>query len=222
MKPARSPIVTSVLPSRWANASTSAITSGSVTTRAHDLDQLHHRRRVEEVQPDRPCPDAPSPPRSRSPTTTTCSSPRSSPGGQMPSSSAKIDRLRSSDSGTASTTRSASARAFRSVTNSMRASSATRSSSVSLPPATARAVDASMCSRPRRQRGRVDLDRDHGQRHCAPTPRRCPRPSCRARPRRPAELTCHERASYGKPDRSKSCCRSRERVERRSRVPSAA
>ncbi len=142
MNPARSPIVTSVLPSRCANASTSATTSGSVTTVRTTSTSFITGAGLKKCSPT----TLPGRPVATAISVTDnddvfvakiVSAPT------MPSSSLKIARFNSNCSGTASITNSASASAFRSVANSMRASRSIRSSSDSLPPATARALDCS-------------------------------------------------------------------------------
>ena len=71
--------------------------------------------------------------------------------------------LTSSDSTTASTTKSASARSFIAVVSVIRPSSSACSASVSLPRFTARAVECSRCWRPRSQRLVVQLDAHDGE-----------------------------------------------------------
>ena len=70
-------------------------------------------------------------------------------GRTMPSSVRKIDFLTSSDSTTASTTRSATARSFISVVRVIRPSSSACCSSVIFSRFTARPVECSRCWRPR-------------------------------------------------------------------------
>ena len=81
-------------------------------------------------------------------------------GATMPSSSLKMPFLISSDSTTASTTKSASCRSFIEVLSVIRPSSSAASASVSFSRLTARAVEFSRCWRPRATRLVVLLDTD--------------------------------------------------------------
>ncbi len=110
MNPARSPIVTSCLPSFCANVSTSSTTSGSVTTvrtiSTNFMTGAGLKKCSPTTLPGRPVATAISVTDSEEVFVA-----RMVSGRHSPSSRPKIERLRSRCSGTASTTRSASARA---------------------------------------------------------------------------------------------------------------
>ncbi len=144
MKPARSPQTTGLLPTLSSRRSTSASTSGSVTT--------------VRITSTRRCTGAGL--KKCTPTTRPglwlaveisvtdrdeVLVARIASGLTMSSSSRKTDFLISMDSTTASTTKSASARSFMLVVKVIRPSRSACSASVSLPRATARAVECSRC-----------------------------------------------------------------------------
>ena len=148
MNPARSLMVTSTLSSRAHSASTSDTTSSAVTTvlttstsfitgaglkKCIPMTWLGRPVATEISVTDREL----------------VLVARIASGWQTRSSSAKICRLRSSCSGTASTTRSTSARSAIAVVQRIWASSASRSAGDSLPFATARSVEPVRVARPR-------------------------------------------------------------------------
>ena len=148
MKPALSPMVTSTLPSRWASASTSATTSGSVTTVRTTSTSFITGAGLKKCSPT----TLPG----REVATEISVTDREEvlvarivSGGQTASSRVNSSRLRSSRSGTASITSSTSLRSSTEVPNAIRPSSSACSVSVSLPRCTARPVDPSRCPRPR-------------------------------------------------------------------------
>ena len=148
MKPARSPQTTGFFPSRPTSALTSSSTSGSVTTVLTISTRFCTGAGLKKCTPmTRPgC-------RFAVEISVTLRLEvlvaRIVSGLTTPSRSRKIDFLTSSDSTTASTTKSASPRSFRLVVNDTRPISACWSCSVSLPRATARPVECSRCWRPR-------------------------------------------------------------------------
>src|SRR3954451_10027441 len=148
MKPALSPIVTSILPSRAASASTSSTTEGSVTTMRTTstsfITGAGLKKCIPMTLPGRPV--------------VTDSSvtdrlevlvARMVSGGQTLSSAEKTSALSSIRSGIASTTSSATARSSMLVENRIRDRISSRSAASSLPGATALPVDCSTCARPR-------------------------------------------------------------------------
>src|SRR4051794_3489848 len=148
MNPARSPMVTSTLPSRSASASTSSTTDGSVTTVCTTSTSFMTGAGLKKCIPmtllGRPV--------------ATDSSvtdrlevlvARIVSGGQTLSSAAKISVLSSMRSGTASITSSACARSSSEVLNRIRPKISSRSAGSSLPRLTARSVECSRWPRPR-------------------------------------------------------------------------
>src|SRR4051794_24832122 len=148
MKPARSPHTTGLLPSRRTSASTSSSTSGSVTTVRTISTKLCTGAGLKKWTPI-------TRPGWRLAVEISVTLrlevlvARIVSGFTIPSRSRKIDFFTSTDSTTASTTKSASARSFRLVENETRLTSSAWSSSLSLPRLTARAVECSRCWRPR-------------------------------------------------------------------------
>ena len=148
MKPALSPTTTGSLPRLTANASISASTCSSVTTVPITSTRRCTGAGLKKCMPTT---------RDGRPLATEISVTDSEEvlvasrvsGWVIASSWAKIARLSSSFSGTASTTSSTSLRSSRFVVRRMRSKIAVCSSSVSLPRRTARSVDASRCPRPR-------------------------------------------------------------------------
>ena len=148
MKPALSPQTTGFLPRSRSSATTSARTSGSVTTVRMTSTRFCTGAGLKKWTPTtRPGLEL------AVEISVTLSEDvlvaRTASGRTMPSSLRKIDFLTSSDSTTASTTRSASARSCISVVSVMRPSSSSAASCVIFSRLTARPVECSRCSRPR-------------------------------------------------------------------------
>ncbi len=148
MNPARSPIVTSILPSCWASASTSSTTLGSVTTVRITSTSFMTGAGLKKCSPTtRPgLLVATEMSVTDSDDVLVARIVRAS---QTRSSSAKIARLSSNRSGTASTTRSQSLTSSIDVVNVTRSNIARCSSADSLPRFTARSVECSRWPRPR-------------------------------------------------------------------------
>ena len=148
MKPALSPMTTGVLPSRSASAETSSTTSCSVTTVRTTSTSLSTGAGLKKCIPTtfdgRVVATEISVTDSDEVLVARIVSAR-----HTLSMVAKISCFRSSRSGTASMTRSTSARSSIEVLNRTRPTSASRSSSDSLPRRTARSVECAKCSRPR-------------------------------------------------------------------------
>ena len=144
MKPARSPAVAPVLPTCSTSACTSSTTDGSVTTVRTTSTRPMTGAGLNQCRPTtllgRDVPVASSVTDSAEVLVASTASSAS-----RPSSSANSRALSSMRSGTASMTRSQSLRALRSVPVEMRPRISVTCSSVSLPLATARPVDAARC-----------------------------------------------------------------------------
>ena len=177
MKPALSPTTTGILPIRAASALTSSTTSSSVTTVRITSTNFSTGAGLKKCMPTT---------RRGLWVATEISVTdseevlvaRTASGFTMVSSAAKISRLRSRCSGTASTTRSHSARSARSVEKRIRPSRARWSSSAQLA-ARDRAAGGvlDVAAAPLEPRV-VGLERDDGRGRCGRTPPRCRRPSC--------------------------------------------
>ena len=148
MKPARSPQVTSSLPSRRTRASTSSTTSGSVTTVRTTSASFMTVAGLKKCTPTTREGRAVATEISVTDSAEVLVA-RTVSGGQMASSRWKTERLSSRSSGTASTTSSAAARSSRAVLKATRSCSSAASASVSLPRLTARATEACRWPRPR-------------------------------------------------------------------------
>ena len=148
MNPARSPTVTSTLPARSANASTSTTTEGSVSTV-----EMTSTRPITGAGLNQCMPMTRDGRRVAAASWVTESAEvlvaKIVSGPQSPSSVANSSVFMACCSGMASMTSSTSARAFKSVPISTRARSSSRSSAVSLPRSRARDVECSRWARPR-------------------------------------------------------------------------
>ena len=148
MKPALSPQTTGFLPSACTSSETSSSTSGAVTTVRTISTKPCTGAGLKKCTPiTRPgCEDDEEISVTESEEVLVA---RIVSSETMPSSCLKICFLTSTDSTTASTTRSASLSSSSEVEKRTRPCSSFSSCSVSLPRATARAVECSMCCRPR-------------------------------------------------------------------------